>query len=298
VASAFCKLQAQCDTWDMQASFGGSMSVCVARTELACPNVSETGTSNTPSSVESCATALSQIVDCTTFAKYVLAHDGALCSTLPGTRPDGAPCADDSQCKGGLCGPASEDAGLEGGASSGCGACAEKPASPGCNLNADCPTGQLCNANATCVVAGAPGASCDDSNPYQAVQPCQAGAYCAFDLSASLDAGALTGTCTLLADVGKPCNPNDDVNDCADGLFCTTQGACAQIQFVAVGGACDERGLVCAGSGCVFTSADGNADGLCSSYVSDGSACRTDSDCEFNSFCPNGTCVAGGPVCN
>jgi hypothetical protein len=151
------------------------------------------------------------------------------------------------------------------------------PTAPACTENAQCPTGQLCNGNGTCTGAGAAGATCDDSNPYVAVQPCQAGLYCQF-AAATPDGGTpSTGTCNALGTAGKGCSADDDVNDCADGLFCNAQYLCAAIQFMSVGAACDERGLVCSGSSCDFTSGDASADGVCTAFVSDGASCEQDS---------------------
>jgi hypothetical protein len=303
LATAFCKLEAQCDTVDMQALFAGSASACIARTVFSCPNVSETGTGNTPATIDACATAISQISGCDAFAMYGLVNQGALCPSLPGTLADGASCDDDSQCKGGLCSFGAESTSPEAGPTS-CGACAEKPVSPLCQESSECPSGQLCNANGTCVVPGGAGASCDDSNADFAVEPCGALLYCELAISAdggTADGGtAAMGTCAPLGEAGEPCNAYDDVNDCADGLSCSQAGVCAAIQFVAVGGACDGVSLACAGSTCAFTSADGSALGTCTPLANDGAACQSDSDCQFNAFCgDNEVCATRAPgVCD
>ena len=221
-------------------------------------------------------------------------NGGSLCATSPGTLADGAACLDDSQCKGGFCGSAAGDGGSS---SSDCGACAEEPGTTDCQENSNCPAGQSCNASGQCVAAGATGATCDDSDPSFAVQPCLPYLYCQF-AAASADGGTpATGTCAALGTTGQPCNSNDDVNDCADGLFCNTQGTCASIQFVAIGATCDDVGLVCTGANCAFAS-DTSATGVCTAYAADGAACQSDYDCQFDALCVNGKCSTAAPVCS
>jgi hypothetical protein len=287
----------------MEQSFGNQLSACVARTLFSCPSVSEPGTSNTTTSIEACASAITNLSSCADFANYLAANDGRLCPTVPGTLADGAACLDDSQCKGGFCGaPASDDGGTS---SSACSACAEKPGVTNCQESSNCPGGQLCNANGTCVVAGTVGAVCDGSG--YGVQPCQAALFCQFAASAADGGGAATGDagapakglCAALLVAGKTCDPTDYQAECANGLFCNPQGTCAAIQFVAIGAACDDNGLVCTASNCVFSdSADASATGTCTAYVSDGAACQSDTDCEYNAGCLNGSCSTAGPVCN
>jgi hypothetical protein len=295
LATAMCNQMAKCDTFDMEESFGNDQSTCVTQMLSSCPSVSEPGTSNTPASIEACASAISQISSCDAYLVYVNnLNGGSLCPTAPGTLADGAECLDDSQCKGGFCGSSAGDGGFS---SSDCGVCAAEPETTDCQENSNCPTGQLCNANGQCVAAGAAGATCDDSDPWFAVQPCLPYLYCQF-AAASADGGTpATGTCAALGTPGQPCNASDDVNDCADGLFCNTQGTCEAIQFVAIGATCDDVGLVCTGANCAFTG-DASATGVCTVYAADGAACQSTDDCEFDAACVNGTCSTAAPVCN
>jgi hypothetical protein len=71
------------------------------------------------------------------------------------------------------------------------------------------------------------------------------------------------------------------------------------VTFVPLGGACDDVGLVCAGAACELTSADANADGVCTAYAADGATCRQDTDCQYGASCENGTCsTAVATSCN
>ena len=161
------------------------------------------------------------------------------------------------------------------------------------------PLREVCNANGTCVPPGGAGATCDDSDPEAAVQPCLPSFYCLFPAAAA-DGGTATGTCTALGTSGQACNPNDDWNDCADSLFCNTQGTCAAIQYVAIGGACDDVGLLCTDANCLFpTAQDASvATGVCTAYAADGASCQSDEDCLFNAACVNGTCSTATVTCN
>jgi hypothetical protein len=278
----------------MEASFGNDQATCVAQMLSSCPSVSEPGTSNTPSSIEACATAINQLSSCNDYLVYANnLNGGSLCAATPGTLADGATCLDDSQCKGGFCGSSAGDGGTS---SSECGACAEEPGATACQENSNCPGEQLCNASGQCVPAGAVGATCDDSDPSSAVQPCLAYLYCQF-AAASADGGTpATGTCAALGTAGQACNADDDMNDCLDGLFCNAQGTCAAVQFVAIGATCDEVGLVCKGANCAFAS-DTATTGVCTAYADEGAACQSDFDCEYDATCVNGKCSTAAPVC-
>lgn len=296
LATAACKQLAQCDPLDMEQDFGGDMSTCVAQMVFACPSVTEPGTSNTPSSIEACANALGQLASCDDYWVYINRNAGSLCPTAPGALADGASCLDDSECKGGYCGPPPMDGGAS---SSNCGACAEEPGTTACQENSNCPTGKTCNGTSQCVTAGGVGAPCDDSNPFFAVQPCFPYLYCKFAAGAA-DGGTASGTCATLETAGQPCNPNDDANDCADGLFCNGQATCAAVQFVAIGATCDGVGLVCKGAYCAF-SADASATattGVCTGYVANGAPCQMDGQCLLNANCVNGQCSTAAQGCN
>jgi len=291
LATAYCKQEAKCDTVTMQAYFAGDMAACVGRAVVLCPSVSEPGTSNTPASIASCATAVDQLADCTAFASYLLANDGLLCASVPGALADGSPCQDDAQCQGGLCGYPPPDSGaLTGDAGASGFVCSAKPGAPGCVKNAQCPAGQLCTQANTCVAAGAAGAPCDDSLSYQAMQPCQGGLYCA---TVPMDGGLAAKQCATLAGMGAACNASDDVNDCQDGLHCAAS-ACATITFAAVGAACGGTGVVCAAGACKL-----NADGgyACVALVPDGSPCTNNSDCELGASCYGGYCTSDPNAC-
>jgi hypothetical protein len=292
VAAAACKILAQCDTFDMEALFAGSTTACAARVAYACPSASEPGTSNSAQTIEACAKALEQITTCDALATYLASTDGNLCAALPGALANGTPCLDDSQCSGGFCGPSSDDGG-----NSICGSCMATPPATACQENSNCPGGQLCNGQSTCVTPGAVGASCDNSDPSQASQPCAPSLFCNFATSIQPDGGEPdgggspgNGTCATRLASGAACDASDPSPECGDGLFCNAQNQCASVTFVPLGGECDEVGLVCAGAECKFTSADASADGVCTAYAADGAACELDADCQYGAICSNGTC--------
>jgi hypothetical protein len=289
LAKAACTILAQCDTFDMQALFAGSATTCAARLVYSCPSVSESGTSNSGSSIEACASALGQITTCDAYASYLASTNGNLCAAKPGTLANGTSCFDDSQCSGGFCGAAAGDAA----AGSNCGSCAATPPATACQENSNCPSGELCNGQGACVTPGQVGATCDSSDPSQANQPCQPQLFCKFASSLQPEDGGAaptSGTCAALLASGAACDSTDPAEECADGLFCNAQNQCAKVTFVPLGGACDEIGLVCAGAACAFTSADANADGVCTAYAADGAACQQDTDCQYGASCQNAVC--------
>jgi hypothetical protein len=285
----------------MQALFAGSTTTCAARLAFSCPSVSEPGTSNSGQTIEACAAALGQITTCDAYATYLASTNGNLCPTKPGTLANGASCFDDSQCSGGYCGAAIDDA-----ASSNCGSCAATPAPTACQENSNCSNGgsngELCNGQGTCVAPGQAGATCDSSDPSQANQPCQPYLFCRFASPVQPEDGGAaptSGACAALLASGAACDSTDPSQECSDGLFCSAQNQCAAVTFVPLGGACDDVGLVCAGAACEFTNPDANADGVCTAYASDGATCQQDTDCQYGASCENGKCsTAVATSCN
>jgi hypothetical protein len=286
LATAFCKIEAQCDTVDMQINFAGDESKCIARTLFSCPSTSAPGAGNTPSTIAACATTVGQIADCDTFRSYLAASNLQICPPVLGTLTDGTSCDDDSQCKGGFCGESSE-----GGT---CGACAEKPSTTSCQENSNCPSGQLCNASSACVAAGGAGATCDSNDPTLANQPCAPYLYCK---GTSVDGGAVTnGQCSALGTVGEACDFTDPDPECADGFTCASANQCVKIQFVGPGATCDQVLLVCAGGACDPSAGDAATD-TCRAFAADGASCASDGDCELDSVCIGTTCTPSFTTC-
>ncbi|MGH7281969.1 MAG: hypothetical protein ACRELY_10625 [Polyangiaceae bacterium] len=147
-ASAFCNQVQTCSAFGMQATYG-DVATCKTRFALGCmQTLSFPGTSATPATTETCATALPGI-SCDDFIGQNL---GSACGTKAGTLANGAACGDDAQCVSTFCARASD---------SQCGTCSDPSTVSGPCTNGSCSTGLTCESS-KCVkpVAGQIGDAC------------------------------------------------------------------------------------------------------------------------------------------
>lgn len=167
------------------------------------------------------------------------APDPACDEVFIGLLPNNDSCTMDEQCAGGWCDMTIDCPGT----------CGEAVALDGdCTGDAPCAKSLICDSG-VCIVDPGPlatGEDCGDSE-----RDCTYSAWCDYEI---------TGQCVARVGVGQDCDWDEM---CQDGLFCTDDGQCAQVQVVSTqGGACGgyEVGPFCSlaeGLGCVMEYAGG-----------------------------------------
>lgn len=259
-ASAYCARVETCAPAYLVIAYG-NVATCEARFKfLLLPQLSASGTSETPARAEACAQAVPQIS-----CADLLARNGpAVCRSMPGTLSNGAACAADSQCVGTRCRVAMDQV---------CGTCAEPaPAGGSCGVDDDCAPAMKC-VGSVCVPYGNENATCDAGHP------------CRPDL------GCIAGTCTVPGPAGTPCTDSAQC-DGIHGVICNgSSKRCETASFSAPGGACGLVGtslVLCSGPGAKC----GNVSpqtfrGTCLAPAADGAPCHTE----------NGPLCAGGAAC-
>jgi hypothetical protein len=272
VASATCGLLEKCAPALVQLEWGDAGTCTSRETAQFAGTLASTGTSDTPSQLESCAQAIAN-VSC----------DDALgrnlpppCRAQPGTLANGAACGDDSQCTGGRCKVPSNQI---------CGVCATLSEAGGaCTVDGDCDHGLAC-ANKQCAAYVTAGGTCDASHPCLPSSVCKG------------------GTCATPDPAGASCTPTGpDTCDNLHGVFCNSQtSTCQTIAFANAGGACgfvSSTLTLCQGGGTNVIAeckgvGVGSLTGTCQATAADGASCNTTTGpfCVPPSVCVNGTCA-------
>jgi hypothetical protein len=262
-ADRACELEQRCMPGWLKNRYG-NVATCRDRIRIGCPEAFQlNGTTDTPSRLESCATAMGAFT-CDQF----LRPWPDICHMPLGTLADGAPCGSRSQCRGGTC---KQRIGA-------CGTCATTlPEGATCTLPTECDLNSDITCNGTCSrpFAVESGGACDFDHGCAGILTCQG-------------AGATgMGTCGDPLPEGAPCDSTSNYDGC-DGtkaLGCDPDtNTCKPVpQLPGIGERC--WGDVCDGSGTC------GADGTCQLKDSEGQPCVSSNECLSPAHCTNGTCV-------
>lgn len=272
---ALCALRMSCSPYNI-AHLYTDLTACQSRGVAACESaLAASGTAQTPTAVEECATAY-PTESCTDL------FDGnpiAACTPPAGSKANGMACGAAGQCASTFCAVPRYQI---------CGTCQPLPAvGASCQVNADCGRDMACatpgGATGACVGYAASGAACLAST-----QPCESGLSCVGE-----DAMTGTmGTCQASGStVGAACDGSrKTMPSCATdlGLACiptakgSPVGTCQNIVLASPSAACGEIGAMpitgfaaCAAGGqCVKPSA--STTGTCVAPATDGAACDND----------------------
>ncbi len=274
LANAICAKANQCVPAVVQGVYGDT-STCATVVDGSCKQtLGVTSTSDTPSSVETCAQAYANI----SCGDALQNNPPKACQQTAGKLAAGAVCGTDGQCTTGAC--------LAIGGSNGCGVCGTRVAAgSACLVASDCQYGLVCALNATnnlvCVAPAASGAAC-------ATTPCQTGLVCA----------GTTGNkkCAAPLSAGSACDPAQQPCDSAAGYWCNPlQTRCSPVKFAAAGATCGYDTAtgdltLCADSG-FCTKQTG---GTCLAAAALGATCSATAGplCAPPNTCQNGTCTA------
>ena len=153
IASAVCQRLAACSPISDIIEPYGDVDTCITRQRVLFSNLlTASGSGWTAAGLEACAAATGGLA-----CSALLGHDLPAACHPPGTRPDGASCADGSQCQSGTClinralTPAT-----------GCGTCGAPLAAPQiCSASTDCTWGSACFVpNGSCGALSPVGAPC------------------------------------------------------------------------------------------------------------------------------------------
>jgi hypothetical protein len=245
LAAAVCDRLNKCSPYELRYYYGDT-TTCAERLQLTCaPYVELPGSSWTLDRLRACTAGYTN----GTCADYFAPGGPAACRPQPGTRTDGATCANSNQCKSAMC-----NLGL-----SGCGTCVQ-PIKSGqaCNGQKPCELGTSCVAN-KCAPDGVKGDACGNGKP-----ACGTGLYCS------------ANACAPVLGIGAMCNPLTTTGECDPiaGLYCdATTRKCAAYKVVDSGQACgqtaDGYALCAAGGTCSGTAPMAT----CVSAAMDSAAC-------------------------
>jgi hypothetical protein len=270
LVDAFCGQLETCAPYYVALDYG-EVGRCKARAIMGCTRIFEaTGTSLTPERMVSCATDLKTSA-CVDFLSSKLP---ASCAPLPGTRADGSPCGDDSQCVSTFCGKRATEV---------CGLCA-KPLKAGtaCGPDDKCDRGLICSPAKKCSIARSEGQTCIANT-----QPCEVTLSCT------------SGTCVKAATAAQKCSASGSATPICDetkGLICNSfSGNICQAKKTAP--AKSPCGVV--GADFVECAAGGHCDiqsgftGICFAAADDGGACDLASGplCRKPAVCSKGSCT-------
>jgi hypothetical protein len=255
VAAANCAKIDQCIKNGTAIRYGDAPT-CQARQKQSCLTALKApGTGNSPTLVQTCATAL-PAASCEDYEQ-----GNVTACQRNGARSDGMPCAYPGQCKSGFCA-------INKGTN--CGSCAEPTQAGASCATTTCSRGQVCANNNQCQPDGTQGTSCDRDHP------------CGYGLSCVGSSTTATGTCQASGmAAGTACDPiRKTAPACAGslGFFCSsTTNMCAPITYVSAGSMC---GLVSgaqvnctAGSDCFGDTT--TTPGTCKAQAADGMPCDT-----------------------
>ena len=277
-ANAFCARAQACAPTYVQLEWGDTATCASGLAAQLAGTLASSGTSDTPSQLESCVQTLSN-VSCDDLLGNNLP---APCKATPGSLANGAACGDDSQCSGGHCKVASGQT---------CGVCSTAAAAgASCTVDGDCDKGLKCfGSPGTCAAYVASGGTCDATHACLPTLVCK------------------TGSCAAPGAAGTGCDPKaQDTCDQLHGVFCDgASSTCKTIAFAQAGAAC---GLV-SGTLTVCASGGGNVTaeckglsstssmGTCQAPAANGASCNTTTGpfCVSPSVCVNGSCKLDDP---
>ncbi len=259
-ATAQCQQLGACSNGFLLVSRYGDQATCVARQKLVCTNsLAATATGLTPADVEACAKAIPG----ESCADLENNNPPAACLAVVGTEASGMGCSFGSQCATAFCLVDKTRV---------CGTCGSEPVvGAPCAGVGDCDKNQVCPAALGQCESPVPlNGACGKTAPCGSGLSCQ-GATAMMNNGQCKVAGATVGaTCDAKHVTAPGC-------DNTKGLYCTTQGQCAQIAHAATGQPCgDVNGAVvdCSGGGqCVIPGAA--VQGTCVAPAADGAPCDT-----------------------
>jgi hypothetical protein len=270
-AYAYCAWLGTCSSYELQFRFDSTTTCEAIENALCLAGFAAPATGSTLAGREACTSILQQQGQGWACADFIFGlNPPPDCQIAKGSLPNGATCAEVTQCQSGYCGY------LAGGA---CGTCAPAPQAGGsCALTA-CPTGLNClGSPPVCTAISLLGGACGPaqrcnaglscvSNVCQASVtamnlPCSfTGAGC--DIYDGLACNAASGTCltATLAQPGQACGIVEDQNAPCVVSTCV-RGVC--VGNVPLGGACDlTSGPPCFSSTRCVVSTDGGTSGTC-----------------------------------
>jgi hypothetical protein len=267
LATTICNSAETCSPFYVSVNYG-DVATCTARFALACKaDASAPGAKVTSAEYAACGRGYAGF-DCTDLIAALggtLAPPGCLAR---GSRADGQPCGESTQCQSGHCQPNSVT----------CGTCEEpQPVDAACGIVADCQAGLTCS-----------------SYDQKCAEPQKAGGTC--QVSTDCASGLI---CTSAGTCGKPDEAGDKcagLGDCdgTKGLVCGAQQTCVPTKIAKAGEACgivNGSLVVCDGGGFCAV-AQGKTAGTCVAPAADGAACDTTHGppCLPPADCINGTC--------
>ena len=267
-ATALCTKYVECEPFSIQLVYG-DIPTCASRIKPQIMDLlAATGTSDTPSQIESCGQAIAS-ASCDSVLGNKNLPDA--CKAKPGTLANGTACGDDSQCVNAHCNIPPEQS---------CGSCTTAKVAVGgtCAANGDCDGGSVC-VGTVCVQPGAAGATCDGTHPCTPTLVCKA------------------GTCGTPDEAGAACVRLGDTCDNRKGATCNgASGTCQTVTIAQAGQPCgliNGAVTVCAGSGdCPGFAPPAKVMGTCQAPAADGASCDAINgpSCAAPSKCVSGTC--------
>lgn len=268
-ATAFCGRLAACTPFALQTAYGDE-ATCASRIAIACsPTFTASGTTATPSQMESCAQAV-QNESC----DEVLDNPQPSACDAPGTVGDAGACGAGGQCQSNYC---------KIGLGTVCGTCTDHVgAGSKCAVDADCSATLIC-AGGSCIGPAAAGADCSTT------QPCLRSLTC------------IGGKCVTPVGLNGSCAAASDC-DVAHGLYCNTQSKmCAQTQVALDGQPCGivSNTLIACSGGATCANISQNQ-GTCHQPAADGAACGPGIGCMAPAVCTStARCTLPNPsVCH
>jgi hypothetical protein len=279
-SKAACDLFQRCLPLFVSSGFG-DVATCYARTAKGCPAILDAPqTSANPNKISTCAGAF-KVLSCEAISTSI----PAACIPDPGGLADGAPCADDAQCKSTWCAKAGDSL---------CGKCTAQLTagqacltltSPSGGVEKDCGRGLNC-INDKCVAPVGSGGPCSDATS------CALGLTC------------FGGKCILGGKPGAKCDPEgktDPSCDLLQGSFCNPMThVCQELAKASAGQACGlvggEYKICIAGSTCITP--PGAMSGTCIAPAIDGGACNKEKGpgCLEPAKCIDGVCKVPDPA--
>ncbi len=279
-SKAFCDVYQKCLPIFVTAGFG-DVATCVARMAKTCPSMFDApSTSANPNKISTCAGAV-KVLSCETVATTT----PAACVPDPGGLADGAPCADDAQCKSTWC-PKHE--------SELCGKCTAMP-------KAGQPCLTVTSATGSTEKECGRGLNCTKD---VCVAPVGSGGACSDATSCALGLTCFNSKCVTAGKPGAKCDPEgktDPTCDFLQGAVCNpATKVCQELAKSSAGQPCglvgSEYKICIAGSKCVVP--PGSMAGTCIAAAIDGGACDADKgpDCLAPAKCVGGVCKLPDPT--
>jgi hypothetical protein len=290
-ANVYCSKYSSCDGTDF-GEFFGSLGICEQRFEQFCPDqYSAPGTTASPSDVEACAEATSDLT-CGQFLTSVQVQTFIFppaCQMPAGSESTGAPCEYNAQCSSGFCSVVSGF----------CGTCQIRVSiGQMCDSMVGCANGLIC-ANTSCPIDGGP---CAGALRPICFKPRGEGGECDTEPDCEPPLACVGRACTSVLPEGSPC----DGGGCGftQALVCRAKEdggpqTCVQATFAPAGAECNYTTTpptFCGAFGSCqsVTGADANV-GTCAAAAADGQSC-VNALCLYPALCISGTCQAPPPA--